>query len=315
MPPSDRPTPPPTTGAAAGARGGAPQTWAVTGASGYLGSRLVEELRARGQRVVALTRRPVSGVEHRPYTLGEVPSPDTLDGVDVLVHAAYDFAAARPDDIHRVNVDGSVRLLDVAAARGVRVAHVSSLSAFPGCRSLYGRAKLAVEVATAERGGTVVRPGLIYGRDAGGMMGAMAGAVRALPVVPLVGHGRYPQFLGHVADVVRLILHAPAAAGGDGRDAGRGAVLVAAAEEPRTLREIIETLGRAAGRHPPLVPVPVALLSAALRAAELARVPLRTRSDSLVGLLHANLAPDFGPTRAAGVHFRPFDEATAGQAA
>jgi nucleoside-diphosphate-sugar epimerase len=294
----------------AGAGAPEPGAWAVTGASGYLGSRLVRELRARGRRVVALGRRPAAdpAAEHRAFALGAAPPAGALDGVEVLVHAAYDFSVARPHDVRRVNVDGSIRLLDEAARRGVRIAHVSSLSAFPGCRSLYGRAKLAVEEATAERSGAVVRPGLIYGRDAGGMVGAMTAAVRTLPAVPLVGSGGWVQFTGHVADVVRLVLHAAAAAA-----AARPGVLVAASEQPRTLREIVEVLARANGRRRLLVPVPVPVLFAALRAAELARVPLRTRADSLVGLVHGGAAPDFGPTRATGVTFRPFDETTVGQ--
>ena len=282
--------------------------WAVTGATGFLGSHLVRALGERGVRAVALTRRsaPTLRVETRAFELDSPPAESLLQDVTVLVHAAYDFSRRDPTSHWRVNVEGSRRLLDLAQRNGVRVVHVSSLSAFPGCRSLYGRATLAVEEDVLARGGVVIRPGLIFGRDAGGIVGAMAAVVRRLPVVPLVGSGDWPQYTAHVADVVRLILRA-----GEGREVG---VWVAAAEEPRTLRRIVEVLAEANDRHPLLLPVPVPLLFAALHAARLARVPLRTGTDSLVGLIHANRSPDFGPTRATGVSFRPFDASTVEQA-
>jgi nucleoside-diphosphate-sugar epimerase len=155
-----------------------PGVAAVTGARGFLGAHVCSHLDGAGWRVVELTRAPVDTGdgprEHRRFRLRESPEPDLLAGVDVLVHCAYDFGPRTWDEIRTVNVAGSRRLFEAADASGVgRIVTISSMSAFEGCRSMYGRAKLAVERETYARGGVAVRPGLIFGRSAGGMVGSL----------------------------------------------------------------------------------------------------------------------------------------------
>src|SRR5664280_1029525 len=140
---------------------------AVTGASGYLGSRICTSLESRGWQVVELARSP-SGrqVPTVAYGLAEPVSAavkEVLCSADVLVHAAYDLSLIAPVDIWRVNVEGTRGLLEVAGeARVRRILVLSSMSAFEGTTQLYGRAKLDIEVMTVASGGCAVRPGLVY---------------------------------------------------------------------------------------------------------------------------------------------------------
>ena len=69
---------------------------------------------------------------------------------------------------------------------------------------------------------------------------------------------------------------------------------------------MLERLAAQHGRRPRFVPVPGALVLAGLRAAEVLGAGLAFRSDSLLGLLHANPAPDFTPQAALGLRPRPF---------
>ena len=154
---------------------------AVTGASGYLGSRICATLECRGWQVVRLVRSPGKGYGRAcAYDLGAPVSPEVcrlLDSTDVLVHAAYDLSLTRAVDIWRVNVEGTRRLLDAASnARVRRILVLSSMSAFEGTTQLYGRAKLDIETMTEQCGGCAVRPGLVYGEQSGGMAGALAQA-------------------------------------------------------------------------------------------------------------------------------------------
>ena len=192
-------------------RGPTVGTVAVTGASGYLGGVLRERLARGGWDTVDLVRNP-EGRSGRSYVMGEEPGTHLLDGVDVLVHCAYDMSVRSRQEIWQVNVDGARRLLDAADRAGVhRTVMVSSMSAYDGTSQLYGLAKLEIERASKEHGALSVRPGLAYGPGAGGMAGALT-RLTALPVVPVVA-ARSHQFTVHhddVADaVVALIERAP----------------------------------------------------------------------------------------------------------
>src|ERR1700686_1328361 len=118
--------------------------------------------------------------------MDEEPPADLLDGVDVLIHCAYDMTLRSRDDIWRVNVDGTRKLLDAAVRSDVRLSIVlSSMSAYEGTAQLYGLSKLDIERDAAQVGAVCVRPGLVYGPTAGGMAGAL-GKLTALPLIPVV---------------------------------------------------------------------------------------------------------------------------------
>ena len=120
-------------------------TVAITGASGNLGTALLRRLTAPEAGVAqvrGLARRqppeiaPYTGVRWHQADLGDRSSEETLaeflDGVDAVVHLAWALQPGRrPDELHRVNVDGTRRVVRAAAAAGVgHVVHMSSLGAY-----------------------------------------------------------------------------------------------------------------------------------------------------------------------------------------
>lgn len=268
---------------------------AVTGASGYLGSRLSRALSADGWRVLPLNRGDGFSLDD-----GARPGFFRDNRVRTLVHCAWDFTPTGWEEIVRRNVRGSVRLLEQARAEDVEtIVFISTISAFPGCRSLYGRAKLAVEAEARRLDAVVVRPGLVYGDRAGGVVGALTEAVRKLPVVPLIGTGRQVLYPAHEDDVARLVC---ALAGGGKSDEP----IIAAAERGWTFRAIVASLAGAQHRTVRVLPVPWRAVWALLKAAETAGVRPGFRSDSVISLVNQDPRPDFGPTRATGVRFRDF---------
>src|ERR1700733_3921322 len=100
-----------------------PPTVVVTGASGYLGSRIADTLESRGRRVVRLLRSPSKGqADAFSYDLSTPLSREVIDALhsaDALVHTAYDLSLTSATDIWRVNVEGTRRLLDSATQAGV----------------------------------------------------------------------------------------------------------------------------------------------------------------------------------------------------
>lgn len=258
---------------------------AVTGANGYLGGRILSHLLAERIDAIALVRRPAPGDGRaRRYALGAPLEDSVLDGIETVVHAAHDLSP-RGQNIRAVNFCGSLPLLDGLAERGGRVLLISSLAAFEGARSHYGRSKLELESAVLERGGIVLRPGLVFGAGAGrssrgGLFGDMVAAVSRHAVAPLIGGGWQRLFVTHDERLCELV----------------GAIVsgqvepdrpvFAAHEVPTTLRAIAVEIARTCGRRLTVVPLPRSLAYLGLWLAELAGVPTPFRSDSVVSLVN-----------------------------
>jgi nucleoside-diphosphate-sugar epimerase len=274
---------------------------AVTGAGGYVGSRITRHLTASGHDVLALTsdqhgsRRPASA----PFRLGQSLPHGVLDGVDVVVHAAHDFTAMG-QDVARMNVDGSLPLLDAVAAKGVTLVLISTLSAFTGCASLYGKAKLALEAEVLERGGAVLRAGVVMAEGAGGIAGTLGRVTHALPVVPMpAANARLA-----VTDEEALTRLVAAMAAGD--PCGRQRPVLAASDELSDLRSIVVAL---AGSHSlRILPVAARPVRAVLRGMELVGLRPPLRSDSLVALTHPIPLDQLAQLDPSPVRFPPLRE-------
>jgi nucleoside-diphosphate-sugar epimerase len=284
-------------------------TCAVTGASGYVGSRIAGHLTRQGWNVRALSRSGSSEkhfhLTHVHFELGANPTPQALDGVDALVHAAYDFRVTSWPDIERVNVDGSRRLFAAAREANVeRIVLVSTLAAFPGARSLYGRAKLEIERAAIESGAAIVRPGLVWGAHGAAMFGALQRVVERLPIVPLLGPRELQLTLVHEDDlallVERLLELWPA---------GARKLLVAASGRTLTFEELLRSLASRTGRRRGFVRLPWTAAWLGLRMLEAVGATPPFRSDNLVSFVSTDDRPFARATDSAvryGVRFRPY---------
>jgi nucleoside-diphosphate-sugar epimerase len=278
---------------------------AITGASGFVGSMLARHFEDAGWDVTRLSRSAGDGVTV-PFHLGEDLAPDVFRSrqISALVHCAYDFRPIKAAEIHRVNVEGSRKLLAAAKAGGVdRMAVMSSISAFEGCASSYGRAKLEIEASATTYEALVVRAGLVYGDGSatdGGMFGSLARSVQG-GVVPLIDGGTHAQYLIHEGDLWRLMKRFF-----EGELRAPGRPVVAASPRPWRLRDLLTELARRQGRQPRFVSVPWMPVWAGLRLAELVHLPVPYRSDSVVSLVCQDQHPDFDSLAAAGITPRDF---------
>jgi uncharacterized protein len=243
----------------------------VTGASGLIGSKLVERLRARGDEVTALTRSP-SAPGQVPWQPEREPAPAAaLSGRDAVVHLAGENVAQRWSADAKRGIRQSRELGTRNLVAGIEAAEprprVLVSSSAVGYYGPHGDERLAEDTApgqdflaevcviwereaqrAAELGLRVVcvRTGVVL--DQGG--GALA---KMLPFFklgvggPVAGGDQYMPWI-HVDDVVGIYLAAL-----DG-DAWNGAVN-ASAPEPVTNKTFSKALGRAL-RRPALAPVP-----------------------------------------------------------
>lgn len=111
----------------------------VTGASGFLGSRLVWQLRALGHDVVVLLRptsdRSRIAAAEPEVAIGDITDPASLRtairGTDAVFHTAaqYEMGPSDPTSLERINITGSANVFGAAGEFGVPVAYVSSVAA------------------------------------------------------------------------------------------------------------------------------------------------------------------------------------------
>jgi nucleoside-diphosphate-sugar epimerase len=272
----------------------------LTGANGFVGSRLKGHLQHAGWRVTAWTRQPEPGAV--AFRLGQEVDPDLLKGARALVHCAYDFGPRRWEEIAAINVSGSHKLLAAAQAAGIRqVVFISSISAFAGCRSLYGRAKVEIEGFARSTGAFVIRPGLVYGDTPGGMFGRLVRQVRGARFVPIIWGGRQAQYLVHTEDLGNVVQGCL-----EGRVPAGVEPITTAHEQGWELKEILAQIARALGKRVTLLPVPWQLVWLGLKGLELAGVRPNFRSDSLISMVCQNPCPSFALLKSLGFHCRPF---------
>ena len=276
---------------------------AITGSNGYVGSCVKNYFTMHGWEILELTRSPKPGSRGIQFQLGAEISASALAGVEVLVHCAYDFKPLKLDEIRAVNVVGTEKLFQAARAADVKkVVCISTISAFAGCQSLYGKAKLEIEKIALAHGALVIRPGLVYGDDSGGMFGKLSAQVRKSLLIPLIGDGSQIQFLVHQEDLCAFIEKVAA-----GKIAISPCVLTAASAEPWPFKKLLLEIARGLGKEIKFIPLPWRLVWLAIKSAEVCGLKLNFRSDSLVSLMNQNPAPDFSANAEVALACRTFE--------
>ena len=142
---------------------------AVTGATGFVGSHLLDGAIAAGHDVRALTRRDQpqrNGVTWVRGSLGDPASlADLCAGAEAVVHVAG-VLTADAAGFEAGNVAGTRAMLEAASTASIRrFVHVSSLAAREPQLSMYGASKARSEtlVKTAPLEWSIVRPPAVYG--------------------------------------------------------------------------------------------------------------------------------------------------------
>jgi len=268
----------------------------VTGASGFIGSALCTAFHRAGWNVVAFCRGNVNfpyGVRTQMFDLRQGAGGDTLRGLDVLIHAAYD---ASPDAA-QTNVSGTRALFDAAANAGVRQrVLISSMAAAGDSASRYGRDKFAAESLLDPSSDLVVRPGLVIGD--GGLFRSMYGMLARFRVAPVFSGGRQPVYVVGIDDLCKAMVQLVA------RHAH--GVHVIANETPVPMRDLYLAIGRKTGRRIFFAPLPLDLTLGLVTFFEGKGVRLPLDSERLRGIRNLRLQP-VPPQALDGLRLLPLD--------
>ena len=259
----------------------------VTGATGFIGGHVARKLRERGDEVVALVRSPGRATALRELGCelveGDLSSDEAIKrgarGCESVFHVGAVYQVGVPSSEHAAmfdaNVAGTQRVLDAGVEVGARrIVYISTVNTFGNTRgqavdegyrrpdrewlSYYDETKfLAHEVAEDRIASgapvVIVMPGGVYGPDDHSEVGNMieqaaTGKLRA-KVFPEMGF-----MLSHVEDVAEGILLAH-----DNGELGQSYVL---AGERATMGELVDRVCSIAGRRPPRLTMPAALIKA-----------------------------------------------------
>ncbi|WP_084496738.1 NAD-dependent epimerase/dehydratase family protein [Nocardia amamiensis] len=257
----------------------------LTGATGFLGRRVVHRLVADGHDVSALVRGAGRRIPHAtvvPGSLEDVEAwEDRLAGIDVVVHAAGLVSTWAPQrEFDEAIVAGTREVLAAAVRHGVRrFVYISSESVLQDGRPLlditesqptpappssrYGQAKLAAEHLIHAHAGAietiVLRPTFIWGSDSA-QLADLATRARA-GRLPLIDQGMASFEHVHVDNVAAAV----AAALSEGAPGGTYLITNA---EPMPVREFLAGVLAAQGAPMPTRSVPSRPLFALARACE-----------------------------------------------
>lgn len=255
----------------------------LTGASGFVGRHLLQDLLARGYRVRTAGRDMASilpGAEH--VAIADLGMPidwqPLLDGVDHIVHSAGLAHADGdiPEERYQaVNTQATLALARAAQAAGIRrFVFLSSIraqsgpiasqplteAATPAPTDSYGRSKLAAEqgLAGLDLNWIALRPVLVYGPGVKANMAALLKLARLPLPLPLGGLAAKRSLLAieNLAEAVAFALTPACPA--------RRSYIVAD-PEPLSVAQMLAAIRSGLGRRPGLIPIPSSLLALTAR--------------------------------------------------
>jgi len=258
----------------------------VTGATGFVGSRLVDRIGRQGVYGLTCAVRRAGSSSYGHEILVEGLNSDTdwsaaLKDQEVVVHAAArahvmkEEAADPLAEYRKVNVDGTLNLARQAVDAGVkRFVYISSIKVngeetiegvpfnaddLPAPQDPYGISKMEAEEClkrlAAESGleVVIVRPPLVYGPGVKGNFASMMKLIEKGLPLPLgaVGNKRSLVALDNLIDLIITCIDHPAAA---------NQIFLAGDGEDLSTTQLLRGVARAMGKRPCLVPVPPGLL-------------------------------------------------------
>ena len=262
----------------------------VTGATGFVGPKIVHALRAQERDVRCLVRKPGRAGTLKAWgceiVKGDVTDAESVrlaaEGCEAVVHLVAIIAGSR-ETFDRVMTGGTQNALAAARAAGVRrFVLMSALGVSEQTKTLvpYYEAKWAMEEAVRDSGieHVVFRPSFVFGRD-GGILPLFVRQVRWSPVTPVLGSGErrlQPIWVEDVAAHFAGAVDLPAAANRTFELVGPDRV---------TWNELYDRIARTLGKRRGQVHVPILL--ARTGAAVIERLPRAPLTRDQLTMLEA----------------------------
>ncbi len=186
---------------------------AVTGATGFIGRRLIHQLASEGWQVKALTRKKKAEAESIEWIYGDLDNTSALttltQNVSSVIHCAGSVRGRSFGEFVHTNVTGTKHLLDAITQQDTppRFLHISSLAARQPELSWYAESKRLAEHQVIHHSTrlswTIFRPTAVYGPGDKELRPLFKATRRG--VLPVVGKSHNRFGLIHVDDLITAI--------------------------------------------------------------------------------------------------------------
>lgn len=227
----------------------------ITGSSGYLGGSFIKQYKDKYQfDTFSLLTQKIEDIN--------------FNGLDVVLHCAalvHQKVEQPYEKYHEINVEYTVALAKLAKQNRVKQFVFMSTIAVYGeglqrvdentkCNpiSAYGKSKLEAEKQLLELNDdkfvvSIIRPPMVYAKDAPGNIDALVKLVKKVPVLPLGGieNKRSFVYVGNLCHLVDVIIQSMACG-----------IFLASDDRPLSTTELVELIAKGLGRKVYLVKIP-----------------------------------------------------------
>lgn len=281
----------------------------MLGGAGFVGSEVVETLRSAGYRVGVLAKEEDEAARLNQQGIetyvGDITDEAQLIEVlrtfqpDALVHLVGIIKEVPPAvTFERIHVGGTKAAVAAAKTVGLKkIIYISALGANPHGSTAYFTTKAAAEKVVLESGiaYTIFRPSPMFGKKAG-FTGELAGQIRRLPFVPVVGTGIYPFQVVAVSVTAHCIAKALETPASDGK------IYDVVGPETLTLEEVMRRLMQKLNIHKHVAHIPLFLMKLIASAGRIG-IPVPITRDQLTMLVEGSVGNveamqrDFNPPK------------------
>ena len=250
---------------------------AITGANGFIGSRLVDYFLALGHEVLLLQRvQPKlipAGASYAAYDLNNPEDLPSLKNIDALIHTAY-MPFSSTNGATEKNLKGTLALYNLCIEQKIYFVFLSSMSAHQNALSEYGKHKFELQQQLDRSKCLILRLGLVIGPQ--GLFSRLSKSLGKSPFMFLAGGGLQPIQPVYIDDVARVIAESVSIK--------RTGIYTLAEARVYTIRDLFLAIAEKAGKRPIFIDVPYWIIGAGIGMVELLHLPFPVSKENLLGL-------------------------------